>query len=69
MTFDLHASKEKKAEEYSLWVKRIHNVAITLSMPHQYLWTMTEHEFLMYESFAIEELDRKKQARQPKEGV
>ena len=64
MTFDLHLELEQKAEEFDLWVRRIFTVSSTLSIPSDSLWQMTEHEFLILEGLAKEELDRREQRRQ-----
>ena len=64
MTFDLHLELEQKAEEFDLWVRRIFTVSSTLSIPYDSLWQMTEHEFLILEGLAKEEVDRREQRQQ-----
>lgn len=64
MTFDLHLDLEQKAEEFDLWVRRIFAVSSTLSIPYDSLWQMTEHEFLILESLAKEELSRREEKQQ-----
>ena len=64
MTFDLHLELEQKAEEFDLWVRLISTVSSTLSIPYDSLWQMTEHEFLILEGLAKEELDRREKRQQ-----
>lgn len=64
MTFDLHLELEQKAEEFDLWVRRIFTVSSTLSISYDSLWQMTEHEFLILEGLAKEELDRREKRQQ-----
>lgn len=64
MTLDLHLDPEQKGEEFDMWVRRIYAVSSTLSIPYDSLWQMTEHEFIILENLAKEELDRREKRQQ-----
>lgn len=64
MTFDLHYDRERKAEEFRTWIRRVYLVASTLQLSYKELWELPEQEFLVLEEIARETIKRKQEQQE-----